>query len=51
MRYFSRQEHHTALRPPIKICKLDEDAAEAHRVDPTGFPPLLRRNDGAFTNW
>ena len=29
----------------------DEAVAEANRVDPTGFPPQLRRNDGAFTNW
>ncbi|MBI4219018.1 MAG: mandelate racemase/muconate lactonizing enzyme family protein [Chloroflexi bacterium] len=26
-------------------------AAEKAAVDPTGWPPLLRRNDGAFTNW
>ena len=29
----------------------DEDAFEAGRSDPTGWPPLLRRDDGAFTNW
>ena len=29
----------------------DEAFAEAHRVDLTGWPPQLRRNDGAFTNW
>jgi len=25
--------------------------AEKRFVDPTGWPPQLRRNDGAFTNW
>ena len=29
----------------------DEEVAEAQRVEPGGWPPLLRRNDGAFTNW
>lgn len=29
----------------------DEALAETRRVDPTGWPPQLRRNDGAFTNW
>ena len=29
----------------------DEEAVRAHVVDPTGWPPQLRRNDGAFTNW
>lgn len=29
----------------------DEAFAEAHRTDLTGWPPQLRRNDGAFTNW
>ncbi len=29
----------------------DEDLAEQRRVSPTGWPTLLRRNDGAFTNW
>ena len=29
----------------------DEELAEARRIDPTGWPPQLRRNDGAFTNW
>ncbi len=30
---------------------LDEALAETRRVSPTGWPPLLRRDDGAFTNW
>ena len=31
---------------------MDEAAAEAARTaKPGGWPPLLRRNDGAFTNW
>ncbi len=29
----------------------DEELAEERRVSPTGWPPLLRRDDGAFTNW
>jgi galactonate dehydratase len=29
----------------------DQDAFESNRVEPTGWPTLLRRNDGAFTNW
>jgi L-alanine-DL-glutamate epimerase-like enolase superfamily enzyme len=29
----------------------DEDVADERRVSPTGWPPLLRREDGAFTNW
>ena len=29
----------------------DEEVAEKRRVSPTGWPPLLRRDDGAFTNW
>ncbi len=29
----------------------DEEAVQAHVVDPRGWPPQLRRNDGAFTNW
>ena len=29
----------------------DEEAVRAHVVDPVGWPPQLRRNDGAFTNW
>ena len=37
-------------RPGLGV-EFDEEAAEARRVEPGGFPPLLRRNDGAFTNW
>ena len=37
-------------RPGLGV-EIDEDVAESSRVDPTGWPPLLRRNDGAFTNW
>jgi galactonate dehydratase len=29
----------------------DEEVAKKKRVSPTGWPPLLRRDDGAFTNW
>ena len=29
----------------------DEEAASSRIVDPTGWTPQLRRNDGAFTNW
>ena len=29
----------------------DEEAVQARVVDPTGWPPQLRRNDGSFTNW
>ena len=29
----------------------NEELAETRRVKPTGWPPLLRRDDGAFTNW
>jgi len=31
--------------------EFDEGVAEERRVEPTGWPPLLRREDGAFTNW
>ncbi len=31
--------------------EFDIDAAEKAVVDPTGWTPQLRRNDGAFTNW
>jgi L-alanine-DL-glutamate epimerase-like enolase superfamily enzyme len=31
--------------------EFDEAAAESRRLNPRGWPPLLRRNDGAFTNW
>ena len=37
-------------RPGLGV-EIDESVAESHRVDPTGWPPLLRRNDGSFTNW
>ncbi|MCI0438477.1 MAG: mandelate racemase/muconate lactonizing enzyme family protein [Chloroflexi bacterium] len=37
-------------RPGLGV-DFDEKAAEARHIDPTGWPPLLRRNDGAFTNW
>jgi len=29
----------------------DENVAETRVVDPTGWTPQLRRNDGSFTNW
>jgi galactonate dehydratase len=29
----------------------DEELAEKKRVTPTGWPPFLQREDGAFTNW
>lgn len=29
----------------------DETAFEANRAEVTGWPPQLRRDDGAFTNW
>ena len=31
--------------------EIDMDVAEAQAGDPHGWPPQLRRNDGAFTNW
>jgi galactonate dehydratase len=31
--------------------EFNEELAEERRVEPTGWPPLLRRDDGAFTNW
>ena len=31
--------------------EFDIEAAEQHAVDPHGWTPQLRRNDGAFTNW
>jgi galactonate dehydratase len=37
-------------RPGLGI-EFDEEVAGSRRVDPVGWPPLLRRNDGAFTNW
>ena len=30
---------------------MDETVAESRPAKPGGWPPLLRRNDGAFTNW
>jgi nucleoside 2-deoxyribosyltransferase len=29
----------------------DEELAEERRVKTTGWPPILRREDSAFTNW
>ena len=29
----------------------NEELALDRIVDPTGWPPQLRRNDGSFTNW
>lgn len=29
----------------------DEEAAEKKQAAPTGWPPVLHREDGAFTNW
>jgi galactonate dehydratase len=37
-------------RPGLGV-EIDEEFAEVHRVSPTSWPPLLKRNDGAFTNW
>ena len=37
-------------RPGLGV-EFDEVAAEARRIKPGGWPTLLRRNDGAFTNW
>ena len=31
--------------------EIDMDVAESLAGDPHGWPPQLRRNDGAFTNW
>ena len=31
--------------------EIDMDVAEQLATTPGGWPPLLRRNDGAFTNW
>ena len=36
-------------RPGLGV-EFDVDVAESRRVQP-GFPPVLRRNDGAFTNY
>ena len=37
-------------RPGLGV-EIDESVAEARAATPGGWPPLLRRNDGAFTNW
>ena len=37
-------------RPGLGV-ELDEDVAESHHMEPGGWPPVRRRNDGAFTNW
>jgi galactonate dehydratase len=37
-------------RPGLGV-DFDEALAEERRMSPTGWPPLLRRDDGAFTNW
>ena len=37
-------------RPGLGV-EIDESVAEARAAKPGGWPPLLRRNDGAFTNW
>ena len=31
--------------------EMDESIAESRPASQGGWPPLLRRNDGAFTNW
>ncbi len=37
-------------RPGLGV-ELDEDVAQTRLTKPSGWLPLLRRNDGAFTNW
>ena len=37
-------------RPGLGV-EFDEEVAETRPASPTGWPALLRRNDGAFTNW
>ena len=37
-------------RPGLGV-DIDEDVAETRRTIASGFSPLLRRNDGAYTNW
>ena len=37
-------------RPGLGV-EMDESVAESRTDDEEGWPPLLRRNDGAFTNW
>jgi len=40
-----------ALDIPGLGVDFDEEVAKKMRVASTGWPPLLRRDDGAFTNW
>ncbi len=40
-----------ALDKPGLGVEMDESIAESRRGSGGGWPPLLRRNDGAFTNW
>ena len=37
-------------RPGLGV-EMDEEVVESRRTKPDRWPPLLRRNDGAFTNW
>ena len=37
-------------RPGLGV-EMDETVAQSRLTKPGGRPPLLRRNDGAFTNW
>ena len=37
-------------RPGLGV-ELDVDVAESRHMEPGGWPPVRRRNDGAFTNW
>ncbi len=37
-------------RPGLGV-EMDEELAASRPGQPTGWAPLLRRNDGAFTNW
>jgi L-alanine-DL-glutamate epimerase-like enolase superfamily enzyme len=37
-------------RPGLGV-EFDEELAESLRTELGGWPPRLRRNDGAFTNW
>ena len=39
-----------ADRPGLGV-DFDEDFAKANPAPLNGWPPQLRRNDGAFTNW
>ena len=36
---------------PVMGVDFNEELALDRIVDPTGWPPQLRRNDGSFTNW